>query len=95
MQPALKLKYLFSGMNPEAIQRVAQNLPTHMLHSLSQVASQTPHYPHTPGGGATAYAASVHTYANTVSVTIVVIIIYLFQNIYHLIIIDFNVWNNI
>ncbi|CAG2060714.1 unnamed protein product [Timema podura] len=50
------------GMNPEAIHRVAQNLPTHMLHSLSQVASQTPHYPHTPGGG---YGASMHTYPNT------------------------------
>nr|CAD7195384.1 unnamed protein product [Timema douglasi] len=49
-------------MNPEAIHRVAQNLPTHMLHSLSQVASQTPHYPHTPGGG---YGASMHTYPNT------------------------------
>lgn len=52
-----------AGMNPEAIQRVAQNMPTHMLHSLSQVASQTPHYPHTPGGGT--YGASVHTYPNT------------------------------
>nr|CAD7453944.1 unnamed protein product [Timema tahoe] len=51
-----------AGMNPEAIHRVAQNLPTHMLHSLSQVASQTPHYPHTPGGG---YGASMHTYPNT------------------------------
>nr|CAD7428568.1 unnamed protein product [Timema monikensis] len=51
-----------AGMNPEAIHRVAQNLPNHMLHSLSQVASQTPHYPHTPGGG---YGASMHTYPNT------------------------------
>lgn len=39
-----------SGINPESIQRVAQNLPNHMLQSLTQVASQTPHYPpHTPG----------------------------------------------
>jgi transcription elongation factor SPT6 len=52
-------------MNPEAIQRVAQALPNHMLHSLSQVASQTPHYPHTPGGGG--YGANMHTYPNTVS----------------------------
>lgn len=39
-----------SGMSSEAIHRVAQNIPNHMLHSLSQAASQTPHYPHTPGG---------------------------------------------
>jgi hypothetical protein len=56
------------GMNAEAIHRVAQSMPSHMLHSLSQVANQTPHYPpHTPGGpnftGAPAYGA----YANTVS----------------------------
>ncbi|XP_052133580.1 transcription elongation factor SPT6 [Frankliniella occidentalis] len=45
-----------------AIQRVAQSMPTHMLHSLSQVASQTPHYSHTPG----VYGASgVHGYPNT------------------------------
>lgn len=52
-----------AGMNPEAIQRVAQALPNHMLHSLSQVASQTPHYAHTPGGGG--YGANMHTYHNT------------------------------
>nr|XP_031850226.1 transcription elongation factor SPT6-like [Nomia melanderi] len=47
-----------SGVNPDAIQRVAQNMPHHMLHSLSKVASQTPHHypPHTPG------AASVNNY---------------------------------
>ncbi|XP_026284387.1 transcription elongation factor SPT6 isoform X1 [Frankliniella occidentalis] len=45
-----------------AIQRVAQSMPTHMLHSLSQVASQTPHYSHTPGVYG---AASVHGYPNT------------------------------
>lgn len=48
-------------MNPEAIQRVAQNLPNSMMQALSAVASQTPHYPHTPGGG---YGAN---YLNTVS----------------------------
>ena len=47
----------------EAIQRVAQNLPSHVFNSLSQVASnQTPHYPHTPG----AYGAQ-STSINTVS----------------------------
>lgn len=49
------------GMNPEAIQRVAQNLPTHMMQTLSAVANQTPHYPHTPGA---AYGAA--NYINTV-----------------------------
>ncbi|KAF5296511.1 hypothetical protein FQR65_LT01500 [Abscondita terminalis] len=49
-----------SSMNPEAIQRVAQNLPTHMMQALTAVANQTPHYPHTPGG---AYGAN--TYVNT------------------------------
>lgn len=50
-------------MNPEAIQRVAQNLPTHMMQTLSAVANQTPHYPHTPGGayGATNYINTVCT----------------------------------
>ncbi|XP_034949711.1 transcription elongation factor SPT6 [Chelonus insularis] len=55
------------GMNSDAIQRVAQNLPHHMLHSLSQVANQTPHHypPHTPGAsGATGYGG-MHTYPNT------------------------------
>ncbi|ENN77904.1 hypothetical protein YQE_05581, partial [Dendroctonus ponderosae] len=49
----------FNSMNAETIQRVAQNLPSHMLQSLSAVANQTPHYPHTPGG---AYGAN---YLNT------------------------------
>lgn len=40
----------FTNMNSEAIQRVAQNLPSHMMQTLSAVANQTPHYPHTPGG---------------------------------------------
>lgn len=53
-------KYMLTGVNPEAIQRVAQNIPSHMLHSLSQVANQTPHYPATPGG------FNMPTYPNTV-----------------------------
>ncbi|KAJ8959605.1 hypothetical protein NQ318_021791 [Aromia moschata] len=48
------------SMNTEAIQRVAQNLPSHMMQTLSAVANQTPHYPHTPGG---AYGAA--NYINT------------------------------
>ncbi|KAK9308785.1 hypothetical protein QLX08_001384 [Tetragonisca angustula] len=38
-------------VNPDTIQRVAQNMPHHMLHSLSKVANQTSHhYPsYTPG----------------------------------------------
>ncbi|KAG5326675.1 SPT6H factor, partial [Acromyrmex heyeri] len=56
-----------SGMNQEAIQRVAQNLPHHMLHSLSQVANQTPHHypPHTPGAASTTGYGGGHTYPNT------------------------------
>ncbi|CAH0563642.1 unnamed protein product [Brassicogethes aeneus] len=51
----------FNNMNSEAIQRVAQNLPSHMMQTLSAVANQTPHYPpHTPGG---AYGAG--NYINT------------------------------
>lgn len=55
------------GMNQEAIQRVAQNLPHHMLHSLSQVANQTPHHypPHTPGAASTTGYGGGHTYPNT------------------------------
>ncbi|XP_043269768.1 transcription elongation factor SPT6 isoform X2 [Venturia canescens] len=55
------------GVNQEAIQRVAQNLPHHMLHSLSQVANQTPHHypPHTPGTAAAAGYGGMHTYPNT------------------------------
>lgn len=58
---------LIVGMNQEAIQRVAQNLPHHMLHSLSQVANQTPHHypPHTPGTASAAGYGGVHTYPNT------------------------------
>lgn len=51
----------FFSVNPEALQRVAQNMNPHMLHNLAQVASQTPHYPTTPGG------YTMPTYPNTVS----------------------------
>jgi len=53
----------------EAIHRVAQNLPQHMLHSLSQVATHTPGYPHTPGAAAAAAGAGFGgfgAFANTV-----------------------------
>jgi hypothetical protein len=53
-------------MNAEAIQRVAQSMPSHMLHSLSQVANQTPHYAHTPGGPGFTGAAG-YAFANTVN----------------------------
>lgn len=47
----------------EAINKVARNLPSHMLHSLSQVANKTPHYPHTPGayGGQSSYVNTPYT----------------------------------
>lgn len=47
----------------EAINKVARNLPTHMLHSLSQVANKTPHYPHTPGvyGAQSSYVNTPYT----------------------------------
>lgn len=64
-----KIDYCFiclSDMNTEAIQRVAQNLPSHMMQTLSAVANQTPHYPHTPGG---AYGAP--NYINTVRISAV------------------------
>jgi hypothetical protein len=51
-----------TGMNPEAIQHVAQSLPNYICQNLSRVASQTPHYPHTPGGGG--YGTNMHTYPN-------------------------------
>ncbi|XP_060521956.1 transcription elongation factor SPT6 isoform X2 [Cylas formicarius] len=54
-----------SGSTPynsmETIQRVAQNLPSHMLQSLSAVANQTPHHPHTPGGGYGNYITTPYT----------------------------------
>ncbi|KAK0178997.1 hypothetical protein PV327_007825 [Microctonus hyperodae] len=38
----------YSNMDSDAIARVAQNLPNDMLHSLSQVANQTPYPQYTP-----------------------------------------------
>lgn len=57
--PALSQSSLSSS---DAIHKVAKNLPTHMLHSLSQVANRTPHYPHTPGyGGQSSYVNTPYT----------------------------------
>lgn len=50
------------GVNQEAIQRVAQNMPQHILSSLSQVANQKMYQPHTPGA---AGYSGIHTYPNT------------------------------
>ena len=50
-----------NGMTQEAIQRVAQSMPHHMLNSLSQVASQKLYQPQTP---ATTYG-DMSAYANT------------------------------
>ena len=51
-------------MNQEAIKRVAQSMPHHILNSLSQVANQKIHYqPQTPGTAA-GYSG-IHTYPNT------------------------------
>lgn len=41
----LQLRLIFISFTDEAIQRVAQNLPSHMFNSLAQ-ATNTPHYPH-------------------------------------------------
>lgn len=50
----------------DAIAKVAQNMPSQMLHTLSQAtAHQTPHYSHTPGS-ASGYGGQ-STYVNTVS----------------------------
>lgn len=58
--PALSQSSLTSN---DAIQKVAKNMPSHMLHSLSQVASRTPHYAHTPGGygGQSSYVNTPYT----------------------------------
>lgn len=57
--PALSQSSLSSA---DAIHKVAKNMPSHMLHSLSQVASKTPHYPHTPGyGGQSSYVNTPYT----------------------------------
>lgn len=60
LMPICFIFSFFLGMSTEAIQRVAQNLPSHMVQALSAATNQTPHYPHTPGG----YGAN---YINTVS----------------------------
>lgn len=57
--PALSQSSLTSA---DAIHKVAKSMPHHMLHSLSQVASKTPHYPHTPGyGGQSSYVNTPYT----------------------------------
>lgn len=40
-----------SSLGADAIHKVAQNMPQHMMQALSQATSHTPHYPHTPGYG--------------------------------------------
>lgn len=49
------------SMSTEAIQRVAQNLPSHMVQALSAATNQTPHYPHTPGGYGANYINTPYT----------------------------------
>lgn len=57
--PALSQSSLSSS---DAIHKVAKSMPSHMLHSLSQVANRTPHYPHTPGyGGQSSYVNTPYT----------------------------------
>lgn len=53
----------------DAIAKVAQNMPSQLLHSLSQVTShQTPHYTHTPGGASSSSGyGGQSNYVNTVS----------------------------
>lgn len=51
-----------SSIASDAINKVARNMPSHMLHSLAQVANKTPHYPHTPGyGGQSSYVNTPYT----------------------------------
>lgn len=67
----------------EAIHRVAQNLPQHMLHSLSQVATHTPGYPHTPGAAAAAAGGGFGgfgAFANTVRQQCIVFRFFYFEN---------------
>lgn len=49
-----------AGMNQEAIQNVARRLPNSIMHSLSQVANHTPHYPQTPGAASNATGYGMH-----------------------------------
>lgn len=61
--PALSQSSLTSA---DAIHKVAKNMPSHMLHSLSQVASKTPHYPaFTPGYSAGSTSGGQSSYVNT------------------------------
>lgn len=48
-----------SSIASDAINKVARNMPSHMLHSLSQINKQTPNYPHTPGYGGGAQSVYV------------------------------------
>lgn len=60
----------FAAMSSaDAIAKVAQNMPSQLLHSLSQVTShQTPHYTHTPGGASSSSGyGGQSNYVNTVS----------------------------
>lgn len=62
--PYLATPGAMNGMTQEAIQRVAQSMPHHMLNSLSQVANQKLYQPQTPGttyGGMSAYANTPYT----------------------------------
>ncbi|XP_047491052.1 transcription elongation factor SPT6-like [Penaeus chinensis] len=49
------------GVDASTIQKVAQNLNPHMLHNLSQAATNTPYGAHTPG----AFSQGYSNYANT------------------------------
>ncbi|KAK8722073.1 hypothetical protein OTU49_012465 [Cherax quadricarinatus] len=49
------------GVDASTIQKVAQNLNPHMLHNLSQAATNTPYSANTPG----AFSQSYSNYANT------------------------------
>lgn len=61
--PALSQSSLTSA---DAIHKVAKNMPSHMLQSLSQVASKTPHYPtFTPGYGSSSTSGGQSSYVNT------------------------------
>lgn len=62
--PALSQSSLTSA---DAIHKVAKNMPSHMLHSLSQVASKTPYSYNTPGygGGGSSISGGQSSYVNT------------------------------
>ncbi|XP_055370819.1 transcription elongation factor SPT6 isoform X2 [Condylostylus longicornis] len=54
-----------SSMSSDTINKVARDMPPHMLHSLAQVAAtggaQTPHFTNTPGGYGTSYINTPYT----------------------------------